>query len=62
MWMSLCFLQMDHSPNPIEEAVESVNLGDQGLPASDPSEFVRSESHAPAEPNEALLRISLDMT
>ena len=28
---------------------------------SDPSEYVRSESHAPAEPNEALLRISQDM-
>ena len=44
-----------------EEAVESVNLRDQGLPASDPSETVRSESHAPAKPNEALLRISQDM-
>ena len=28
----------------------------------DPSESVRSESHAPAEPNEALLRISQDMS
>ena len=28
----------------------------------DPSESVRSESHALAEPNEALLRISQDMT
>ena len=37
------------------------NLGDQGLPASDPSESISSESHAPAEPNEALLRISQDM-
>ena len=52
---------MDHPPNIAEEAVESVNLGDQGLPASDPSKYVRSESHAPAEPNEALLRISQDM-
>ena len=52
---------MDHFPNPTEEAVESVNPGDQGLLASDPSEFVRSESHAPVEPNEALLRISQDM-
>ena len=60
--MSLCFLQMDHSPNPAEEVAESVNLGDQGLPASNPSESVKSESHAPVEPNEALLRISLDMT
>ena len=31
------------------------------MPASDPSESVRSESHAPVEPNEALLRISHDM-
>ena len=52
---------MDHPPNPTEEAAESVNLGDQGLPASDPSKSVRSESNAPAEPNEALLRISQDM-
>ena len=52
---------MDHPPNPVEEAAESVNLGDQGLPASDPSESVRSEIHAPAEPDEALLRISQDM-
>ena len=44
--------------NSAEEAAESVNLGDQELPALDPSEYVRSESHAPAEPNEALLRIS----
>ena len=49
---------MDCPLNPVEEAAESVNPGDQGLPASDPSEYVRSESHAPAEPNEALLRIS----
>ena len=52
---------MDHLPNPAEEAAENVNPGDQGLPASDPSEYVRSESHAPAETNEALLRISRDM-
>ena len=49
---------MDHPLNSAEEAVESVNLGDQGLTASDPSKSVRSESHAPAETNEALLRIS----
>ena len=49
---------MDRPPNPAEEAAESVNLGDQGLPASDRSESVKSESHAPAETNEALLRIS----
>ena len=48
---------MGHPSNSAEEAVESVNLGDRGLP----SESVRSESHAPAEPNEALLKISQDM-
>ena len=48
---------MDHPSNSTEEAAESVNLGDQGLPF----EFVRSESHAPVEPNEALLKISQDM-
>ena len=48
---------MDRPPNP----AESVNLGDQRLPASDPSESVRSDSHVPTEPNEALLRISQDM-
>ena len=37
--------------------MESVNPGDQGLP----SESIRSESYAPAEPNEALLKISQDM-
>ena len=52
---------MESPPNPAEEPVERVNPGDQGLPASDPSESIRSESHAPAEPNEALLRISQDM-
>ena len=52
---------MEHPPNPTEEAAEGVNLGDQGLPTSDPSEYVRSESHVPAEPNEALLRISQDI-
>ena len=59
--MSLCFLQMDRPPNPAEEAAESVNPGDQGLPTSDPYESVRSESYAPVEPNEALLKISHDM-
>ena len=53
---------MDRPPNPTEEAVESVNLRDQGLPALNPSESVRSESNAPDEPNEALLRISQDIT
>ena len=52
---------MDRPPNSAEEVTESVNLGDQGLPASDPSKSVRSESHAPAEPNKAFLRISKDM-
>ena len=47
---------MDHSSNLVEEVAESVNPGDQGLSASEPS-----ESNAPAEPNEALLRISQDM-
>ena len=49
---------MDRPPNPVEEAAESVNPRDLGLPASNPSESVRSESHAPDEPNEYLLRIS----
>ena len=49
---------MDLPPNPAEEADESVNPRDQGLPISDPSEYVIRESHAPTEPNEALLRIS----
>ena len=43
---------MDRLPNLVEEAVESVNPREQGLPASDPSESVRSESHAPVELNE----------
>ena len=45
---------MDRPPNSAEEAAESVNPRDQGLLALDPSKSVRSESHAPAEPNEAL--------
>ena len=49
---------MDRPPNLVEEAAESVNQGDQGLPTSDPSESVGRESHAPTEPNEALLGIS----
>ena len=53
---------MDRPPNPAEEAAESVNLGDQGLPVLDPSEYVISESHTPIEPNKALLRISQNMT
>ena len=53
---------MDRPPNPTEEAVESVNPEDQGLSALDPSESVRSESQVLAKTNEALLRISQDMT
>ena len=52
---------MDCPLNPVEEAAESVNLGDPGLPASDPSESFRSESHALTKTNDALLRISQDM-
>ena len=52
---------MDRPPISAKEAAERVNPGDQGLPASDPFKYVRSESYAPAEPNEALLRISQDM-
>ena len=52
---------MDHPPNPTEEVAESVNPRDQGLLALDPSESIRSESHAPVKPNEAFLRISQDM-
>ena len=59
--MSLCFVLMDRLPNLVEEAVESVNLREQGLPASDPSESIRSESQTPAKPNEVLLRITQDM-
>ena len=53
---------MNRPPNLAEEAAESVNLRDQGLLASNPSEYVKSESHTPTDPNEALLRISQDMT
>ena len=35
-----------------DEAVESVNPREQGLPAFDPYDSFRSKSHAPAEPNE----------
>ena len=47
---------MDHPLNSVEEAAESVKPGDQGLSASEPS-----ESNAPVEPNEVLLRISQAM-
>ena len=52
---------MDHFPNLVEEAVESINPREQGLPTSDPSESIRSASQTPAKPNEALLRIAQDM-
>ena len=51
---------MDRPLNSAEEAAKSVNQGDQWLPALDPSKSVRSESHAPIEPNKVLLRISHD--
>ena len=35
-----------------EEAVESVNPREQGLSTFDPYKYVKSESQAPAEPNE----------
>ena len=43
---------MDRLPNLVEEAVESVNPREQGLPVSDPSESIRSESYALTDPNE----------
>ena len=57
----LMFHRMNHPPNPSEEEVESVNRGDQGLFASDPSKSFKSESNALAKLTEALLRISQDM-
>ena len=45
---------MDHPSNLAVEVAKSVNLTNPGLP----SESVRSESYAPTEPNEALLKIS----
>ena len=52
---------MDCPLNPVEEGVESVNPKEQGLPAQDSSEFVKSESQAPTKPKEAILRIAQDM-
>ena len=52
---------MDQPPNPVEEGVERVNPNEQGLPVSDSSGFVKSESQAPARPKEALLRIAQGM-
>ena len=57
----LVFHRMDRPPNLAKEAAESVNLGDQGLSASDPSESAKSESNALTGPTEAFLRISQDM-
>ena len=47
---------MDHPSNSVEETIESVNPGDQGLLAFEPS-----KSNAPIKPTEALLRISQGM-
>ena len=47
---------MDNPSNSVEEATKSVNPGDQGLSASEPSKI-----NAPVELHEALLRISQDM-
>ena len=52
---------MDRFSNLVEEAVESINTREQGLPASDPSESIRSASQTRAKPNEALLRIAQDI-
>ena len=42
---------MDRPPNLTEEAVESVNPGEQGISTSNSSESVRNESQVPTEPN-----------
>ena len=52
---------MERPPNPVEEANESIKPREQGLPASDSSESVKSDSQALVKPNEALLRIAQDM-
>ena len=52
---------MDRPPNPVEEGVESVNPKEQGLPAFDSSESIKSESQTLAKPNEASLKITQDM-
>ena len=49
---------MDHAPNLVEEGVERVNPNEQGLPVSDSSGSVKSESQAPTRPKEALLIIA----
>ena len=55
------FHRMDCPPNLTEETTKSVNPGDQGLSASDPFKYFKSESNALVELTEALLRISQDM-
>ena len=52
---------MDLPRDIVEEPIENVNPKEQCPSASDPSESVRSDSDIPAEPTEALLKISLDM-
>ena len=52
---------MDRLPNIVEEAVESVNPREKGLPTSDPLESVRSESQTLAKLNVGFLRIAQDM-
>ena len=49
---------MDRSPNSAEEVAESIDPKDQGLPASDPFESVRSESQVLVEPIEVTEDIS----
>ena len=53
---------MDRPLNLAKEAAKSVNPEDQGISVLNPFEYVRSESQVSVEPNEALLRISQDMT
>ena len=43
---------MDRLLNQVEEAIDSVNPKEQGLPTFNPYESFRSESHALAELNE----------
>ena len=52
---------MERPPNQVEEADESIKPREQGLPASDSSESVKSESQTLVKPNETLLRIAQDM-
>ena len=61
MWMSLCFVWIVLQI-PLKKQLKVLTLEVRDYPASDPSESVKSESHGPAEPNEALLGISQDKT